>query len=113
MREKGHVWATRCTWAACLAVLGAASQARAGVVWPVGPDRTPADWVEPRIGTATSRWFFFNSACRPFGMVNLSPDTRTGGDWGNGYLYGDTKIRCFSHIHGWQLYGVAVMPFTG
>ena len=33
-------------------------------------------------------------------MVNLSPDTRTGGDWGNGYLHGDKKIRCFSHIHG-------------
>ena len=46
-------------------------------------------------------------------MVNLSPDTRTGGDWNNGYLYGDSKIRCFSHVHGWQLYGIAVMPFTG
>jgi predicted alpha-1,2-mannosidase len=73
----------------------------------------PADWVDPRSGTAASRWFFFSSACRPFGMVNLSPDTRTGGDWANGYLYGDKKIRCFSHIHGWQLYGIAVMPFTG
>lgn len=73
----------------------------------------PADCVEPRAGTAASRWFFFNSACRPFGMVNLSPDTRTGGDWMNGYLCGDTKIRCFSHIHGWQLYGIATMPFTG
>ena len=46
-------------------------------------------------------------------MVNLSPDTRTGSDWMCGYLYGDTKVRCFSHIHDWQLYGVAVMPVTG
>ena len=60
-----------------------------------------------------SRWFYFSSACRPFGMVNLSPDTRTGDDWMHGYLYGDTKIRCFSHIHGWQLYGIAVLPVTG
>ncbi len=71
------------------------------------------DHVHPLAGTETSRWFFFNTACRPFGMVNLSPDTRTGGDWNNGYLYGDSKIRCFSHIHCWQLYGVAVLPFTG
>lgn len=73
----------------------------------------PVDYVCPLSGTETSRWFFFNTACRPFGMVNLSPDTRTGGDWMSGYLYGDNKIRCFSHIHGWQLYGIAVMPFTG
>src|SRR6478735_6533213 len=73
----------------------------------------PVDYVNPLAGTATSRWFFFSTACRPFGMVNLSPDTRTGADWMGGYLYGDTKIRCFSHIHCWQLYGIATMPFTG
>ena len=71
------------------------------------------DYVQPLAGTQTSRWFFFNTATRPFGLVNLSPDTRTGGDWNNGYLYDDNKIRCFSHIHGWQLYGLAVLPFTG
>ena len=82
-------------------------------VWPTNEKLTPADWVVPQSGTALCRWFFFNSACRPFGMVNLSPDTRTGGDWENGYLYNDTKIRGFSHIHGWQLYGLSVLPFTG
>ncbi len=71
------------------------------------------DYVSPLAGTETSRWFFFNAATRPFGMVNLSPDTRTGTDWNGGYLYGDDNIRCFSHIHCWQLYGIAVMPFTG
>lgn len=75
--------------------------------------RTPADYVNPLIDTHASRWIYFSSACRPFGLVNLSPDTRTGGDWMNGYLYGDNKIRCFSHIHDWQLYGVAVLPVTG
>jgi putative alpha-1,2-mannosidase len=75
--------------------------------------KSPADYVEPRIDTHKSRWFYFSSACRPFGMVNLSPDTRTGDDWMHGYVYGDTKIRCFSHIHGWQLYGIAVLPVTG
>jgi predicted alpha-1,2-mannosidase len=73
----------------------------------------PVDLVNPLVDTHKSRWFYFSSACRPFGMVNLSPDTRTGGDWDNGYLYGDTKIRGFSHLHGWQLYGLPVMPTTG
>lgn len=81
--------------------------------WPAYSKRMPVDYVFPQSGTEVCRWFFFNSACRPFGMVNLSPDTRTGGDWNNGYLYSDSKVRCFSHIHGWQLYGIAVLPFTG
>jgi predicted alpha-1,2-mannosidase len=78
-----------------------------------GPAREPVDCVNPLIDSHKSRWIYFSSACRPFGMVNLSPDTRTGGDWMNGYLYGDKKIRCFSHIHDWQLYGLAVLPVTG
>lgn len=79
----------------------------------LGQNRAPVDYVSPVIDTHKSRWIFFSSACRPFGMVNLSPDTRTGNDWMGGYLYQDNKIRCFSHIHGWQLYGVAVMPMSG
>src|SRR4051812_26427821 len=76
-------------------------------------ERSPADYVNPLIDTHKSRWFYFSSASRPFGMVNLSPDTSTGGDWMNGYIYGDAKIRCFSHIHCWQLYGIPVLPITG
>lgn len=76
-------------------------------------EKTPADYVNPLVDTHKSRWFFFSSACRPFGMVNLSPDTSVGDDWLHGYLYGDTNIQCFSHVHGWQLYGVPVMPITG
>jgi predicted alpha-1,2-mannosidase len=76
-------------------------------------EKSPADYVNPLIDTHKSRWFFFSSACRPFGMVNLSPDTSVGDDWLHGYLYGDTNIQCFSHVHCWQLYGVPVMPITG
>ncbi|MBI5819351.1 MAG: glycoside hydrolase family 92 protein [Verrucomicrobia bacterium] len=76
-------------------------------------DKTPSDYVNPLIDTHKSRWFYFSSACRPFGMVNLSPDTRTGGDWMNGYIHATNTIRCFSHIHGWQIYGIAVLPITG
>lgn len=75
--------------------------------------RSPADYVAPLIDTHKSRWIFFSSACRPFGMVNLSPDTKVGGDWMNGYIHGETNIQAFSHIHGWQLYGVPVMPAVG
>jgi predicted alpha-1,2-mannosidase len=84
-----------------------------GVLSAASSPTAPVDLANPQIDTHKSRWFFFSSACRPFGMVNLSPDTRVGGDWGYGYLYGDTNILCFSHIHGWQLYGVPVMPTTG
>ena len=76
-------------------------------------EKSPVDYVNPVIGTAASRWYYFSSACRPFGMVSLSPDTRVGGDWMYGYIYGQTNIQCFSHVHCWQLYGVPVMPMTG
>jgi predicted alpha-1,2-mannosidase len=74
---------------------------------------SPVDWVDPLIDTHESRWFYFNSASRPFGMVNLSPDTQTEGSWQSGYLYGDHTVRCFSHIHAWQLSGIPVMPIVG
>jgi len=73
----------------------------------------PVDLVNPFIDTHNSRWFYFNSACRPFGMVNLSPDTDTDKTWSSGYLYDSDSIRCFSHVHAWQLAGIAVMPTTG
>ena len=33
------------------------------------------DYVDPRIGTAHSRWFFFTPAAVPFGMAKLAPTT--------------------------------------
>ena len=75
---------------------------------------TPVDWVDPLIDTANRRFFFFTTASRPFGMVNLSPDTRVGGDaWSTGYRYTDNHIHWFSHVHAWQLCGLPVMPITG
>lgn len=71
------------------------------------------DLVRPQTDTHNSRWFFFASASRPFGMVNLSPDTWVRGSWTSGYLYDTTEVRCFSHIHGWQISGVPVLPTTG
>jgi len=73
----------------------------------------PSSLVRPQIDTVNSRWFYFSSACRPFGMVNLSPDTAVSGSWSSGYIYNEQNIRCFSHIHGWQISGVPVMPGVG
>jgi len=75
----------------------------------------PYDYVDPLINTAKPkpRWVFFQSASRPFGMVQLSPDTDTDGTWGVGYRYEAPKIKCFSHIHTWQLSGIPVLPFMG
>ncbi len=73
----------------------------------------PADLVQPLVDAANSRWFYFNSATRPFGMVNLSPDMGIEGAWNSGYRYNQDTIRAFSHIHAWQLSGIPVLPTTG
>jgi len=73
----------------------------------------PVDLVEPLVDSANSRWFFFNSATRPFGMVNLSPDMVISGAWNSGYRYNQDRIRAFSHIHAWQLSGIPVFPTVG
>jgi len=77
--------------------------------------KQPVEWVDPLIDTAKPmiRWVFTASACRPFGMVRLSPDTEVRGTWGSGYCYNTNKIRGFSHIHAWQLAGIPIMPTTG
>lgn len=74
----------------------------------------PVDYVDPLIDTANRRFFFMTTASHPFGMVNLSPDTRVGLDaWKSGYRYTDDAIHCFSHVHAWQLCGIPVMPTLG
>ncbi|EON75648.1 Alpha-1,2-mannosidase [Lunatimonas lonarensis] len=72
----------------------------------------PVNLVYPLLDAANSRWFFFSSATRPFGMVNLSPDTQIEGAWGTGYRYETDTVKGFSHIHAWQMSGVSVMPVT-
>ena len=76
-------------------------------------EKRPVDWVKPQIDTVKPRFFYFSSACRPFGLVNLSPDTQPEKTWDSGYRYNDDTIHCFSHIHGWQIAGLPVMPITG
>ena len=77
-------------------------------------DKEPVDWVDCTIASADNpRWVLFASACRPFGMVSLSPDTVPKGTWNSGYHYDIEKIHGFSHIHAWQLAAIPVLPTTG
>ncbi|WP_163509882.1 glycoside hydrolase domain-containing protein [Fodinicola acaciae] len=66
-------------------------------------------WVESDIG----RFFFFQSASQPFGMVKLRPDTSTSTTWDSGYQHDENEVKGFSHVHEWTLSGVQVMPTTG
>ena len=76
-------------------------------------EKLPVDMVYPYLDAANSRWFYFSSACRPFGMVNLSPDMVIDGAWNSGYRYNEDSIKFFSHVHAWQLSGIPVMAATG
>lgn len=60
---------------------------------------TPAAYVNPFIGTG-GHGHTFPGATAPFGMVQLSPDTRLEGwDGCSGYHYTDSIIYGFSHTH--------------
>ncbi|WP_320111248.1 GH92 family glycosyl hydrolase [Draconibacterium orientale] len=59
----------------------------------------PISYVNPFIGTG-AHGHTFPGATTPFGMVQLSPDTRTGNwDACSGYHYSDSIIIGFSHTH--------------
>jgi predicted alpha-1,2-mannosidase len=66
-------------------------------------------FVNPIIGTG-GHGHTFPGATLPFGMVQVSPDTRIDGSWDgcSGYHYSDTVIYGFSHTH---LNGTGVSDF--
>lgn len=58
-----------------------------------------SEWVNPFIGTG-GHGHTYPGATAPFGMVQLSPDTRLDGwDGCGGYHYSDSAIYGFSHTH--------------
>ncbi|MGM0619731.1 MAG: GH92 family glycosyl hydrolase [Bacteroidota bacterium] len=80
--------------------------------------KTPLDWVDPMIGTAHSRWFFFTPAAVPFGMAKPAPSTdghlgNTGGWQAVGYDYRHTSIEGFANFHEFQIGGIVLMPTIG
>ncbi len=78
-----------------------------------------AQYVNPFIGTG-GHGHTFPGATVPYGMVQLSPDTRIDGSWDgcSGYHYSDSVIYGFSHTHlngtGVSDYGdIMLMPTMG
>lgn len=76
------------------------------------------DEVDPNIGAAHSRWFFYTPAANPFGMAKpaASTDGHYGNKWGweaVGYDQRHTSIESFVNFHEFQIGGVAVMPMVG
>ncbi|MDF2452186.1 MAG: putative hybrid glycoside hydrolase, group 92(-20) family protein precursor [Bacteroidota bacterium] len=78
-----------------------------------------AKFVNPFVGTGGAG-HTFPGAVVPFGMVQLSPDTRVDGSWEgcSGYHYSDSVIYGFSHTHlsgtGVSDYGdILIMPTLG
>ena len=90
--------------------------------------KQPVDYVNPFIGASTDAekagvshglGKTFPGAATPFGMVQVSPNTITGGDNGSGYSYEHTSIEgfAFTQLSGVGWYGdlgnFLVMPTTG
>lgn len=82
------------------------------------PERDLASYVDPFIGTG-GHGHTYPGATLPFGMVQLSPDTRLDGwDGCSGYHFTDEVVYGFSHTHlsgtGVSDYGdVLLMPSHG
>lgn len=90
--------------------------------------KLPADYVNPFIGASTNvdaagayhgLGKTFPGAATPYGMVQVSPNTITGGDNGSGYSYEHQTIEGFAMTQmsgvGWfgDLGNFLVMPTTG
>lgn len=82
----------------------------------VAQEKNYGAYVDPFIGTG-GHGHTFPGATVPFGMVQLSPDTRIDGSWDgcSGYHYSDSIIYGFSHTHlsgtGCSDYGdILLMP---
>jgi len=86
----------------------------------------PVDAVDPFIGSVTTHpssghglGKTIPGPCTPYGLVQLGPDTITGGDNGSGYSYEHKTIEGFSFTHmsgvGWygDLGNLQVMPQVG
>jgi predicted alpha-1,2-mannosidase len=75
-------------------------------------------WVDPNIGTAHSRWFFYTPAAVPFGMAKPAPATNA--HYGNihgwdavGYDHRHESIEGFPNLHEFQIGGIVFMASNG
>ena len=75
--------------------------------------KEPVDYVDPLLGTHSSRWMLFPGPAMPFGMVKLSPDNVDEWKMDAGYEYTIESISGFGHIHSWAMASFITMPLTG
>jgi len=75
-------------------------------------------YVDPNIGTAHCRWFFYTPAAVPFGMAKLGPSTN--GSYGNkqgweavGYDSRHSSMEGFACLHEFQIGGFLIAATTG
>ncbi|MBT1710092.1 GH92 family glycosyl hydrolase [Fulvivirgaceae bacterium PWU5] len=75
-------------------------------------------FVDPNIGTAHSRWFFYTPSAVPFGMAKPAPATNA--HYGNvhgwdavGYDHRHESIEGFPNLHEFQVGGIVFMASTG
>ena len=94
-----------------------------GLMFPLSAQKNSSsnnlsEYVNPFVGTG-GHGHTFPGAASPFGMVQLSPDTRIDDSWDGcgGYHYDDSFIYGFSHTHlsgtGVSDYGDVLMMPTG
>lgn len=81
-------------------------------------EKALVDYVDPNIGTAHCRWFFYTPAAVPFGMAKLAPSTdahlgNPGGWQAVGYDFRHTSIEGFANFHEFQIGGVVLAPTVG
>jgi len=77
--------------------------------------KEPVDYVNPMLGTSSSRWMLFPGATMPFGMVKLSPDNTDNTKYGlgAGYEFKINSVSGFGHVHSWMMGSFLMMPVTG
>lgn len=118
---------TRCCFVLSILVLISCSSSKTKEeVVEVG--KQPVDYIDPIIGAiaygkkskdAHGFGKTFPGATTPFGLIQLSPDTVSDGDYGSGYSYEHPTIEGFSFTHmsgvGWfgDLGNFLVTPTTG
>ncbi|MEA3477213.1 MAG: glycoside hydrolase family 92 protein, partial [Bacteroidota bacterium] len=76
-------------------------------------EKDAIDYVDPFLGTSSSRWMLFPGPAMPFGMVKLSPDNTDRWTMDAGYEYDIGSISGFGHVHSWMMGSFLCMPTTG
>ena len=76
-------------------------------------EKEPVDYVDPFLGTSSSRWMLYPGPSMPFGMVKLSPDNTDEWTMDAGYEYSIESISGFGFVHSWMMGSFLTMPTIG